>query len=76
MDWFEELKIEFIEITTADKTNGMAGKDINWIKVNPKSFNGSDNDGKNLPIKIEIGNIINKKNLGCLNVIRNDLRDA
>ena len=74
-DWSELLKIELIEITTADKTNGIAGKDINCIRVKPTSFNGSDIDGKNLPIKTEMGNITNKKYFGFLNVTRNDFKD-
>ena len=51
---------------TADKTNGIAGNDINWIKVNPKSFKGSDKEGINLPIKIEIGIMTSRNSFGFL----------
>ena len=75
-DWSELLKIVLIEITTADKTSGIAGKEINCINVKPKSFKGSDKDGKNLPIKIDMGKITNKKNFGFLSDMRKDLKDA
>ena len=69
------LKIDVIDIITADKTKGIAGKDINWISVNPISFKGWDKKGRNLPIKIEIGKITKRKYFGFLEAIRNDFRD-
>ena len=62
-------------VAEENKTKGIAGKDISWINVSPRSLRGSDNEGKNLPIKIEIGSTISKKNLGFLRLMRNDLID-
>ena len=71
----ELLKIEVMEIITADKTKGIAGNDINWIRVNPISLRGADKKGRNLPIIIEIGKITKRKYFGFLVAIRKDFRE-
>tara|TARA_B100000161_G_C33554925_1_gene417354 strand:- start:3356 stop:3553 length:198 start_codon:yes stop_codon:yes gene_type:complete len=44
-----------VEITTADKTSGIAGKEINCISERPRELNVLDASGRNNPIIREAG---------------------
>jgi hypothetical protein len=50
-----------VDITTAVRTKGIAGNDINWIKVSPKELRVSAASGRNNP-KIRAAGRMKKTN--------------
>jgi hypothetical protein len=55
--FFEIVRMECVDNTTAARTSGIAGKDINCINDNPNELRLSDAWGKTNPSKRDIGNI-------------------
>jgi hypothetical protein len=55
--FFDIVRIEWVDNTTAARTSGIAGKDINCINDNPNELRLSDAWGKNNPSKSDMGNI-------------------
>ena len=54
---FEIVRIEWVDKTTADRTKGIAGKDISWISDNPNELKLSEASGNIKPSNNDIGKI-------------------
>ena len=67
------LVIELIESITAERTRGIAGKEINLIKLIPIVFSDSEAWGRKYPISRAEGIIINIKALTVRNLIEKSL---
>ena len=55
--FFEIVRIECVDNTTAARTRGIAGKDINWIRVSPSEFKLAVAFGRKNPRISEKGNM-------------------